>query len=139
MKKYEKREQTTVVASTAQDFDRQVNQVLEAAALRGADVAGIDRRREGGEFLAFIETTTEVRVYETIMDSYEDRGECYHCSDCPHLLKSQDRRRRYFQCEKGMREQTRYNSPACLYFYEAYDRGEIDVSDIIQEKEVRHG
>lgn len=139
MKKYTKHEQATIVTASAHEFDRQVNDVLDAASSRGAEITGIDRRREGGEFIAFIDMVSEVKILESIMDGYQDRGECYKCGECPHMLRSGDKRRRYHQCEMGMREQTRWNSPACLYFYEALDRGEIDVDDIIQEKEVRRG
>lgn len=139
MRKADRREQTTVIAQTAKEFDQLVNDALEAASLREAEVIGIDRRREGGEFIAFIDMVSEVRIAETIMDAYEATGECHHCGECPYLLKSGDRRRRWLACDKGMREQTRYNSPAGLYFYEALHRGEIELSDIVVTKEVRHG
>ena len=121
-----RREQVTVVANTAQDFDRQVNEVLEAASLRGKIVTAIDRRREAGEFVAFIDLEKAERMAATIMDAYENRGECYHCADCPFLLPRADRRSKWHSCDKGMREQTRFQSSACLYFYEALDRGEIE-------------
>lgn len=139
MKKIDRREQSTVIALTAEEFDRKVNEALEAASLRDAEVLAIDRRREGGEFVAFIDMKSEIRLAETIADTYDSRGECYKCGDCPHLLKSADKRRRWLRCEKEMREETRWNSPACLYFYEAFDRGEIELSDIVVRKEVRHG
>lgn len=139
MRKTDRREQTTVVASTAKEFDQLVNDALEAVSLREAEVISIDRRREDGEFIAFIDIVSEVRIAETIMDAYEQTGECYQCGDCPYLLKSGDRRRRWLACDKGKREETRFNSPACLFFYEALHRGEIELSDIVVKKEVRHG
>lgn len=139
MKKMVKREQATITAASPADFDRKVNEYLEAAALRGADVLNIDRRREGEHYLAFIDLENQVSYAESIMDDYQLQGMCYRCGDCPYLMKSADRRRRYLPCDKGMREETRYNSPACPYFYEALDRGEIIPSDIVKEKEVLHG
>lgn len=139
MKKMTKREQVTISGASPADFDCKVNEALEEAALRGADVLNIDRRREGGEFLAFIDLVSQVAYSETIMDEYQLQGMCYRCGDCPYLMKSADRRRRYLPCEKGMREETRYNSPACPFFYEALDRGEIVPSDVVKGKEVIHG
>ena len=126
MAKKKVREQATIQATTPKDFDQLVNEAMAQAAGRGLSVVAIDRRVEDG-FVAFIDLEGDVEVCESVMEEYEARGECYRCGHCPFLHRVSDKRIKYLACDKGMREPTQWGNRACPCFYEALDRGEVEV------------
>lgn len=74
-----------------------------------------------GLFVAYIEYTTEEQIAETLAEQHELDGDRHYCIECPHMLRTEDKRRKWFPCElKG--HSVSFDFPACDVFY-AEQRG----------------
>lgn len=73
---------------------------------------------------AYVVVTTEELAPETLADEYRLQGKSFHCGNCPHLIKSEDKRKRWHYCEHEDGP-SREDTPACEDFYRWLKRGDI--------------
>ena len=117
MRSREMMQQRTILASTAEEWDAKINEVLASLPEGKAEPHVIRERTEDG-FMAVVEYIVYVREPEDIYDEFALRGIHYHCEDCPHLSKSEDKRVKWHECDLGMKELTKESSMACEWYLE---------------------
>lgn len=108
--------QKTVFANTPGDWDDMVNQAIDQ--LPDYKTLNIHREKTDDGFLAILEYTVNERIPEDIREEKEMQGIRLKCDDCPHLVRVQDKRVKYLECDLGMRELTQANMRACMWRYE---------------------
>lgn len=70
-------------------------------------------------YLIYDEVTKEA---QTAKEIYEEKGEVYHCYDCPYLGRQADMRVKRIPCATGF---TRAQATCCDLFYNQLAKGEI--------------
>ena len=70
-------------------------------------------------FLIYDET---VKTPTTAKEIYEQRGEVYHCYECPYMGKQRDMRCKHVECATGT---TKPLNECCELFYAQLAKGEV--------------
>ena len=107
-------EQKTVVAETAEDFDRKMNAILAEA-----NNPEIIYRHDC--FCAIVKIP-KVIDHKTISQVYEEKGEGHLCGECIYFDKPTDRRIKYTRCTHKSHTVC-YGDRACNLFYELLEEG----------------
>ena len=125
MKKTERYQVHTVLESDPSRFDEKYNAIMTELAEAGALVQKPQPYRDNdGLFCAVINYTVTTVQYDDIREQYEDRGERYYCTNCPHYRRDLDGRWRGGFCH--IKRRIDPGAAACLAFYEELAAGEID-------------
>lgn len=113
--------QETVKAETPKEFDLQMNAIFTKAARSGKepDIHYFDG------YSATVRYWISGEVAETISDEFELKGKAKKCYECPLYILPDDKRIKYSYCDHSNCKITA-NDPACDYYYETYERRELD-------------
>ena len=126
MKVIRKKQSLIVTGNTAEDFQSKLNSALDEVAAKGYQ-HDLQFNMSYG-LCAYIVYEKTTAVAENIVDEYELKGEAYKCYECPMFRPSNDRRVKYTTCGRGERHIS-HCTPCCEWFYEALERGEIDLNE----------
>ena len=119
MKEIRKHKHITIKAETPQEFDRQINAVLDEASeveLKTHDTV---------PYLAYIRCTYYVLEPENICDEYELKGEIHYCAECRHLdtASRHNSRQKIYPCKYSKYGKAHAEAQACEVFYEEMEAG----------------
>lgn len=119
MKRREVRQQKTIIAMTPEEWDEKVNAALATMLDDTRKEPTIERTRaEDGCLMAVIEYWKLCQEAESIRDDFYLHGIEFRCDDCPQLRHINDKRVKWLECAKGMKDYTRGESEACDWYYE---------------------
>ena len=124
--------QQTIVADSAREYDRQMNDVLN-----NAPGATIIDRMEDGRYCSIIRYTKHVQIPETIEEEYYLKGYQFSCKECKHFQMPEDKRRCEGTCACGTN--VRIDAMACEYFYDRLARGEQMFKNPKKLKDIKEG
>lgn len=108
-----------IEAKTAKDFQERMEEAF--AKLSGQDLDITYNLNQG--HCAYIHYCEEVQEPETLADEYHLQGIYLTCADCPELEKTDDKRRRYFNCK--VRTMVRPMDGACERLYRMVEKGDV--------------
>ena len=118
MRKIENKRFRCIHASTASEFEAEIQAVYEQTP--GAEVLFREQ-----PFLAYA-TWIDIRYEpETVYEELKLAGTDLRCGDCPYLEQRFDKRVRYHSCKYADGSRMR-SEPACELFCKRYIRGEVD-------------
>ena len=104
--------------TTAEGFQAAYNAAVDS--LGGNDFETIWNLNQG--HCCYIIYKETKKTPTTVKEEFEERGEVYHCYECPFMDKIRDMRRKYVECKTGF---TNPHAECCDYFYNGLARGEF--------------
>ena len=112
-----------VTASTGEEFERHLNEVLTEINAERRSMEIVYNTNVSGH-CAYITYDHTENVPETPKEEYELRGERYFCKECPHYVPSMDGRTTRSMCP-WLNERVAASSDCCEWFYRALMKGEV--------------
>ena len=119
MRYVKKQLQTTVVADTPEEYDRQMNEIFEKA----STIKSITDKELTDKFCSIVRFEFSADIPETVKEQYEKEGRKFFCGDCKFYVKPDKGNVKYTRCEHGD-PRCKFNDLACDFFYEMIEAGE---------------
>ena len=110
--------QRTIRATSPQEYDRLMNELLEQA----SDVTIIDRLNDR-EFCSIVRYKETVDVPETIAEEFHIKGYRDTCSGCKEFIPSTDGRTKYVKCLHDQECRAWPERGCCEYYYAMLKNG----------------
>ena len=130
MRRVHTKKVAVIFATTAEEFERKMNERLASEKDNLASDQKIIYNITNGGFSASVEYTILELIPETARDIQELRGEFLFCEDCPHLTNELNAKGHH-KCKRGT---TMPTMRACNWFCERYEREEEFIIERVDGK-----
>lgn len=101
-----------IQATTADEFNRQINAVLEKY-----DAPKVHFMTAGDKLGAYVEYDTVKEVPETLAEKYEIAGDERLCTECPYFVRTKDKRFKWHFCVQKQKKVFE-TQKACETYYQ---------------------